>query len=101
MPLSFYRRCLYASVLYLYLFGVSVSKMYLKVLEKPTRACKGVCALSIKLNIIKDVDCDEQNKDILCTLNLPPSTTERERNLKSAKVTTGSANNKVAGTQYR
>lgn len=83
------------------LFCVSVSKVYLKVLEKPTRACKGVCALSIKLNIIKDVDCDEQNKDILCTLNLPASTTERERNLKSAKVTIGSANNKVAGTQYR
>lgn len=74
--------------------------MYLKVLEKPTRACKGVCALSIKLNIIKDVDY-EQNKDILCTLNLAAPTTERERNLKSAKVTIGSANNKVAGTQYR
>lgn len=70
-----------------------------KVSENPKRARKGVM-LSIKLDIIERFDYGKWNKDIICTLNLPASSTStihmpRERILRAAEITTGPASNKV------
>ncbi|XP_062887428.1 general transcription factor II-I-like isoform X3 [Mobula hypostoma] len=70
-----------------------------KISEKPKRARKGV-TLSVKLDVIKRFDRGERNKDIVRALNLPASTirtiyTQRERILKAADVTIGSASSKV------
>lgn len=73
-----------------------------KVLEKPKRAYKGV-RVSIKLDVIKCFDDDEQNRDTVHPLNLPVSTLctvymQRERILKAADVTTGFAASKVVSS---
>ena len=72
-----------------------------KVTEKPKkkRVRKGI-TLSVKLDIIKRFDRGERNKDIVRALNLPASTirtiyTQREKILKAAEVTIGSASRKV------
>lgn len=75
-----------------------------QVPEEPKRACQGI-TLSIKLDVVKPFDCGKQNKDVVCALCLPVSTIpiifmQRERILKAAEVTFGSANNKVVSFSW-
>ena len=86
-------------MLHLHLFCESINKMCSKVSEKLKRAHKGV-TLSVKLDVIKHFPHGEQNKDIVHALNLPESTIhtiymQRERILKAAEVTIGSAKSKA------
>lgn len=97
LALNFVSICALSRIIYL--FCASVNKMYHKVPEKPKRVRKGV-TLGVKLDVIKRFSRGERNKDIVRALNLPASTIrtiykQRERILKAAEVTIGSANSKV------